>query len=254
MNYYPLYDEGFSWPHLEHGIAQRNNIYLTTIIQKCSNYSVINSLFGQCSSQKEIDEYLNKYFGIYLYFTDIQVDPTNYTNPLQKYLKVINTEIGTPQTFAENYIHFSPAVIRTQIGSLFGKTNIINSFYFDVNRKEKGNINEKYYIIAKYYHLMQNNVQIYERKYNNIFDIFPKIGGAVQFIIYVFYWLNYVYNKYIIVYDTSSLIFSIRDNQNAINSLRNNKHIPKHLSEQDMSYDNFKDNISRHIKNSKFFE
>ena len=81
--YYSLEDKSFQWPHLQHGISQKNNIYLTTIIQKCSNDSIINEILGQCLSQKEIDEYLMKYFAIYLYFKDTQVDPTNYTMPIQ---------------------------------------------------------------------------------------------------------------------------------------------------------------------------
>ena len=255
MKYYPLNDEGFSWPHLEHGIAQRNNVYLTTIIQKCSNDSVINKLFGQCPSQKDIDDYLNKYNGIYLYFVNTQIDPINYTNPIQKYLQFISSEMGTPQTFIENYIYFSPVILRTKIGSIFGKSNEINSFYFDFNRKGYAKNKEKYTTLAQYYYLMQNNFQIFERKYNNFFDTFPKIGGAIQFIIYIFYWINFLYNKYIIVYDTSSLLFSIRDNQHTINSIRNNKHIPKqNFNEQEMNRENFKENISRHIKSSKFFE
>ena len=67
--------EGFFWPYLEHGIAHKNNVYLMTIIQKCTNDSIINKLFGNCPSQKEIDDYLSQYFGFYLYFTDTQVDP-----------------------------------------------------------------------------------------------------------------------------------------------------------------------------------
>ena len=63
--YYSFGADGFKWPYLEHGMAQRNNIYLTTIIQKCSNDSVINEIFGQCPSQKEIDDYLSKYLFIF---------------------------------------------------------------------------------------------------------------------------------------------------------------------------------------------
>ena len=60
---------------------------------------------------------------------------------------------------------------------------------------------------------MQNNVQIYERKYNNFFDIFAEIGGIVQFMFYLLYWINYAYNKYIIAYDTNSLFFSVGGGQ-----------------------------------------
>ena len=246
--YYSLEDEGFEWPHLEHGIAQRSNIYLTTLVQKCSNDSVINKLFGPCPSQIEIDNYLSKYFGVYLYFTDTQVDPTNYTKPIQKYLQVVSTGIGTSQTFVESYIHFSPLKVRTKIGSLFETVYDIDSFYFDFNRKGSANNNEKYFTITKYYHLMQNNIQIYERKYNNIFDIFSQIGGIVQFIFYLFYWTNFLYNKYIIAYDTNSLFFSIRDNRSSIKDTHRNN-----LNKNDIKLFNLKSNNDRNMKKSKCF-
>ena len=143
----------------------------------------------------------------------MQVDPTNYTNPVQKYLQVISSGIGNSNNFVESYIHFSPLRVRTKLGSMFGTSYEINSFYFDFNRKGSANNNEKYFTITKYYHLMQNNVQIYERKYNNFFDIFAEIGGIVQFMFYLLYWLNYAYNKYIIAYDMNSLFFAVGGGQ-----------------------------------------
>jgi hypothetical protein len=218
--YYSIEDKGFSWPYLEHGTSQRKNIYLTTIIQKCSNDSIINKIFGMCPPQKEIDDYLSKYFAIYLYFTDMQVDPTNYTQPLQKYFEVVSSGIGNSKTFVENYLHFSPLRLRTDIGSIIGSSYVINSFLFDTNRKGTGLNNEEYFTIVKYYHLMQNTAQIYERKYNNIFDILSEIGGVVQFIFYIFYWINFSYNRYIIAYDTNNLFFAVRAENNGINGLR----------------------------------
>ena len=211
--YYSSEEKGFNWPHLEHGISQRKNIYLTTIVQKCSNDSIINEIFGKCPTQKEIDDYVDQYFGIYLYFTDTQVDPTDFKNPITKYLQVVTTGIGTSQTYVESYMHFSPLRIRT-IGTIFGDTSDINSFYFDFNRKgAANNYGEKYFTITKYYHLMQNNVQIYERRYSNIFNIFSEIGGIAQFIFYLFYWLNFIYNQFIIDFDTNSLLFSLTNNE-----------------------------------------
>ena len=163
--------------------------------------------------QKEIDDYVDQYFGIYLYFTDTQVDPTNFKNPITKYLQVVTTGIGTSQTYVESYMHFSPLRIRT-VGTIFGDTSDINSFYFDFNRKgAANNYGEKYFTITKYYHLMQNNVQIYERRYSNIFNIFSEIGGIAQFIFYLFYWLNFIYNQFIIDFDTNSLLFSLTNNE-----------------------------------------
>ena len=162
-------------------------------------------------------------------------------------MQVISTGIGTPQTFVESYIHFSPLRVRTKIGSLFESVYDMNSFYFDFNRKGSANNNQKYYTITKYYHLMQNNVQIYERKYNNIFDIFSEIGGVIQFIFYVFYWTNYLYNKYIIAYDTNALFFSIRNKQSF--SRQNTLHLKKN----DIVLLNLKSNIDRNMEKSNVF-
>ena len=242
--YHKIGDNGFIWPHLEHGTARRNNIYLTTIIQKCSNDSIINEIFGNCPSQKEIDNYISKYFSIYLYFTDMKIDPTNYSKPGQKYLQVVTSRIGNSNNFVESYIHFSPLRVRTKLGTIFGSSYDINSFYFDYNSKGSANNDEKYFIITKYYHLMQNNVQIYERKYNNFFDLLAEIGGVIQFIFYLFYWINYIYNKYIIAYDTNSLFFSVRGEQ-LINHGKGNNIIKSH---------NFENSIIHHNKlNRKSF-
>ena len=32
-------------------------------------------------------------------------------------------------------------------------------------------------------------------------------------LFYIFFWINYVYNKYIIAYDTNSLFFAVKDNE-----------------------------------------
>ena len=101
----------------------------------------------------------------------------------------------------------------------------MNSFYFDFNRKgAANNAGQKYFTITRYYHLMQNNVQIYERRYNNIFDLFSEIGGIAQFIFYLFYWINFVYNQFIINIDTNSMFFSIKEEKSK-NKRNTNYHI-----------------------------
>ena len=218
-----------------------------------------------CPSQKEIDDYVSRYFGIYLYFTDTQVDPTDFKKPATQFLQVVSTGIGTSQTYVESYIHFSPVRILTKIGTIFGKSNGMNSFYFDFNRKgSANNAGQKYFTITRYYHLMQNNVQIYERRYNNIFDLFSQIGGITQFAFYLFYWINYVYNQFVIDFDTNYLLFTINENDSKkggngninINTFSNKIKI----NGNDNKIFNIQNNIlkiprkdSKKIKNSKFF-
>jgi len=239
--YYLLGQEGFIWPHLEHGIAHRNNIYLTTYIQKCHNNSKMNEIFGNCPPQEEIDNYVKKYSFIYLYFTDTQIDPTNYKLPIQQYLQTITTIIGNEKTYIESFIHFSPLKLKTNEGSLFGDSYENKSFCFDYNRKGSAENDRNYFILTKYYHLMQNNVQIYERRYYNIFDLLSEIGGVVQSIFYLFFWVNYIYNRYIIAYDTNSLFFTVkynndkRPNSKKINKSKLKKSIKKFVSLQNIN-------------------
>ena len=246
--YFLLGDKGFKFPHLEHGLAHRNNIYLTTIVQKCNNNSKINDLFGSCPPQEEIDNYIKKYSFLYLYFTDTQVDPTNYESPIQHYLQTITTIIGNDRTYIENFIHFSPIKLKTKQGSLFEEIYEDNSYGFDYNRKGYAENNKNFFFLTKYYHLLQNNVQIYERRYDNIFDLLSEIGGVIQSIFYLFFWVNYIYNRYIIAYDTNSLFFTVKyNNEKKQNSNQNNKickkAIRKYISLENMNKEKLKLNI-----------
>ena len=58
---------------------------------------------------------------------------------------------------------------------------------------------------------MQNYAHIYERINKNVFDLFSEIGGVAQFLFYIFFWINFIYNKYIVAYDTYSLFFFVQD-------------------------------------------
>ena len=207
-NYYSLEDNEFMWPHLEHGNSRRDNVFLTTLFEKCSNNSVITTILGNCDSNESIEKYINKYFAFYMYLLDNSVDPTNYTSPFQNYFQIISSGIGNSQTFVENYIHFAPVRLRTKVGHIFGKYEDINSFFFDFNRKGTANSYNK--ILLKNYYLMQNNCNIYERRYNDFFDILSNIGGTCQLLFFIFFTINYIYNKYIIVMDTNHFFCKIQ--------------------------------------------
>ena len=221
--YFYLDEEGFTWPHLEHGMAHRNNIYLTTSVQMCKNNSIMNNILGNCGPQEEIDKYLNKYKFLYLHFTNTQIDPTNYNIPIQQYFQTITTSIGNEINLIENYIYYSPLKLKTYEGALFSGSHEINSYCFDYNRKGSAKNDINILTLTKYYHLMQNNVQIYERRYNNIVDLLSEIGGVFQSIFYLFFWINYIYNKYVIAFDTNSLFFAVKDDNEKSKNKKNKK-------------------------------
>ena len=207
--YYSLGNKEFIWPYLAHGIAQKNNVFLHTSIQKCTNDSVINQLFSKCPSQEEIDEYTTKIVAIFLYLVDNQVDPTNYKKPIQKYIQSISAGMGSIHSFEETYIFYSPLKVKTLENSFFERYNDLESLYFDTNIKLSASNSKQYFKYTRFTHFIQNNVQIYERRYDDILELLSHLGGIIQCIFNIFYWINYFYNKYIIVSDTNKLFFSV---------------------------------------------
>ena len=236
QKYYSLEENGFIWPHLEHGIARRDNIFLTTIIEKCNNNSVLNQLLGDCASNESIEEYINRYFGFYMYLLDNTIDSTNFSNPLKNYFQVLPIGMGNLNNFIENYLYFVPVRIRTKIGELFGGYNETNSFFFDFIRK--GTIESNNKKLLKIYYLMQNNVNIYERRYTGLLDILSNIGGMSQSIFYFFFTINYLYNQYIIIMDTNHFFCKIEKISQEESAKNNNK--------TTISPTNFKINILRY--------
>ena len=81
--YYSLEEKGFIWPHLEHGISRLDNVFLTSILERCSNDSVLTKILGDCASTESIEEYIKRYFGFYMNLVDTSVDPTKYSIPFQ---------------------------------------------------------------------------------------------------------------------------------------------------------------------------
>ena len=207
--YYSMEEKGFVWPYLAHGTAQKNNIFLHTSIQKCTNDSIMNEKFGDCPSQEEIDEYTTKIVAIFMYLVDNQVDPTNYRNPIQKYIQSITAGVGSIKNFEESYVFYSPLKVRTIEKSIFGNNKDLESLFFDTNVKLSSTNDEKYFKYTRFTHFIQNNVQIYERRYNDFFEVLSQIGGIIQCMFNILYWINFFYNRYIIISDTNKLFFSI---------------------------------------------
>ena len=207
--YYSIGEKEYIWPFLEHGIAQKNNRFLHTSMQKCTNDSVINNLFGDCPSQEEIDEYIAKLAAIFMYLVDKQIDPTDYKKPIQNYMQSITSGIGTAESFEENYVFYSPLKLRTKEGTILERNKELNSIFFDSNIKISSPNSKQYFKLARFTQFLQNNIQIYERRYDDITDILSDLGGIIQCVFNIFYWINFLYNKYIIVSDTNSLFFTM---------------------------------------------
>ena len=249
--YYTLEEEGFVWPYLEHGTAQKNNVFLHTSIQKCTNDSIINRLFKECPPQEEIDEYTTNIVAIFLYLVDNQVDPTNFKNPIQQYIQSITSGMGSFQSFEETYIFYSPLKVITRLNSLIEKKVNLESIYFDTNIKVSSPNSDKYFKYTRFTHFIQNNIQIYERRYDDIFEILSDIGGIIQCVFNIFYWFNYFYNKYIIISDTNKLFFTVIEKR--ANSLNDDKIKQLNMNNSNLNESSFND-LKKNKRSSTIIE
>ena len=79
--YFDINDKNFEWPIIKHGASHPNFTYYGVLVRRCQNSSFRIENFGECSSDKEINEYLNLTF-LSFYVVDHYIDVLNYKNPI----------------------------------------------------------------------------------------------------------------------------------------------------------------------------
>ena len=70
-----------------------------------------------------------------------------------------------------------------------------------------------------YYFWLNNRMHYYERAYKKVQDVISSIGGISEVIYFLSIFINYLYNNYIIIYDTKELLSSSIDEKK---NIRNN--------------------------------
>ena len=206
QTYYSSNNNSFKYPYLENGISNRNNIVLSTFIEKCTNDSITNNILDGCESEENIQNYLKENNLAYIQILDHQVDLTNLKTPVKSYFMGISSFLLHNSGYEVNTINLSPLLIRSN-------QNFINDDYIEKNtiiidNTQSTIIGGEDKILLKYLFCIQNYKQIYERKYIDLFDAFSSIGGIVQFFYYVFYIINYFYNDFILILNTQNLFLN----------------------------------------------
>ena len=235
--YYPIEDtENFKFPYIIHGSANKDNLFLETIIEKCDNSSIISTVLGHCGNQKDMDEYVEQYKGINLQILSKRVETDNYNNPIYQYMHSISENLDMNSVPVDN-IHLMPYFIEISSGIFFPRTTKNISCSLELNRRENWNIDENRKILAIFDYWLQNSAQVIKGGYTTLYDILPSIGGIIQLIYYIFYSINYLYNKYIIIQDCNKSFFRMYNLEDIkgipmkknfakyVNSLRNNMKI-----------------------------
>ena len=158
-NYYNISDDNFEWPNIQHGASHPNYSYYGVIIRRCENSSI-----NKCSSEKEINSYLNE---AYISFNIIghYVDILNYSNPVTKFIYSITNPLFK-DSYIINNLNFNPGKIKSYDNVFSDKTIEQTAYFFHENSRTTA-LAKNSNIIAIYFILMQNTQFIMKDVINN---------------------------------------------------------------------------------------
>ena len=264
--YYPIEDSNnFIYPQLSN--FDLNNFSISAIIEKCDNNSILTEALGYCADESEINNYLELNYGLNLNVKEFEINSENYS--YQKYYFIYGiSNMLKPLKIIENNIIFIPVKIEIKSGIFLTKrqTNITYSLYNYYRHEEELNDNNSK-ILSIYNFGLSPSGYSFKNNYKTFFGCFPKIGGIIQLIYYMFYGINFFYNQFTIINDTKKLFYQLnnseRDNQgidlmkfkNAVKTLRRIGSKNSYPNSSNLKHSNsnaFNKNIQN--INNKFFD
>ena len=204
--YYEIGFDGYVPPNLEtNEIYEKKSVY-KIIIEKCTNNNFINEKMGNiCNNENEINNYLQIYSDIFVFFIDNQIIPVNYKSPFEKYFYSLSSPLNLNSYFQNNVI-FSPIKLITD-KNVISKKNL-EEFSFTLNKHYSiNNINniKNSKIIGIFNFFLDNNIIIYYRKYLNILEAIGHFGGLTKILFCIFQILNYFNWRYTALEHTREL-------------------------------------------------
>ena len=90
---------------------------------------------------------------------------------------------------------------------------------------------------------LNNKIELYERFYKLFQDVISDIGGILESINFIALFVSYLYNNYIIIYDTQVLLFSLNKNFDENINIVNHKKTKNYFNDINSTNNNF--NISK---------
>ena len=188
--YYSINDKNFKTPKIEKS-SDSFNIFA----HKCINNSITNQIYGNCSSENEINDYINnKIFRIKFSFLAHQINTKDSKNPDQLYINSINSKIQMKNTYTSNSLTFSPLIFERDIGKLFDNI-IIEKFYSFQGYIKSTEENLKTNDILNLFRIMfENSSHSYKISYKTIYDLISKIIILIETLYYILFFVNYIFN------------------------------------------------------------
>ena len=215
QNYYPIEDTlNFKYPIIN--TSGLNMDYsIGAVIEKCNNNSVLTKLFGKCGEEKDLDDYLTDNYGINFNILTNEISPTDYGNQIYNFIYGVSSPMKRKKTIQNNLI-MSPLKIDINGGVVFPtrQQNQTYSFYENYVVEEERNINSN--VLSIYNFCLSQSGYVFKSTYMTIYDSFPKIGGIIQLIYYIFFGINFMLNRFTIIDDAKKLFFTLH-NDEAVN-------------------------------------
>ena len=201
--YYSISDKNFKSPTIFN-----SSEYFTVYTYKCINNSITNQIYGNCSSEDEIIDYIenNPLFMKYN-FLNHQLNPNNYKNPVKLFINSITSKIEVKDYYISNSVTFTPLIIEKEKSVFFSDPSIYQTFsYQDYKKVSSGNTNQKD-ILNLFYIAFENLGQYYKYSYKTLYGIFERVTILVEVIHYIFFIINYIYNLIIGNINIQNIIF-----------------------------------------------
>ena len=234
---------------MSHGTFHQYNKFYNIIIEGCKE-DTINQILGE--NQKCINDTLIDIKSAYLYFINHYVDVLKYKNPSTKYIERIENGINKHDYFINN-LNILPSIVRTHNGFLFDNVEEEKAYIYERNDVVT-EINKEDKIYIGYSFWLKNTVNDYERTYKRIQDVIPSIGGINQVVIFISVFINSLYNQFIELVDTESLLFSSMklENKDHKKSPIDNKNIDNKFEELNKEKKN--SSVKTNFNREKIFE
>ena len=209
--YYPVEDYiNFIYPNISN-FGINNDNHIGTIIEKCNNNSILTKLFGICGDESEIEDYFNKNYGINFNILDSEIIPSNYGKETYNFIYGISNTMKQKKIIETNLI-ISPLKIDIKQGIFFSSDDKKQSYTLHDNYFIDEGTYKNSHILSIYNFCLSKTGYILKSTNLTVYDSFPKIGGIIQLIYYIFYGINYIYNRFTIVNDTKQLFFTLHSN------------------------------------------
>ena len=209
--YYPIEDYiNFIYPNISN-FGINNDIRIGTIIEKCNNNSILTKLFGICGDENEIEDYFNINYGINFNILANEIIPSNYGKETYNFIYGISNTMKQKKIIETNLI-IRPLKIDIKGGIFSSSKDKRQSYTLHDNYIIEEGSYKNNHILSIYNFCLSKSGYIVKSSKLTVYDSFPKIVGIIQLIYYLFYGINYIYNRFTIVNDTKKLFFTLHSN------------------------------------------